>query len=46
MCSFCCYLQIAGCSLDLANLLVSLLPVIVTVPLQDYDPLYGTEIKV
>lgn len=44
--SFCCYLQIAGCSLDLANLLVSLLPVVVRVPLQDYDPLYGIEIKV
>lgn len=46
LCSFYCYLQIAGCSLDLANLLVSLLPVVVRVPLQDYDPLYGIEIKV
>lgn len=33
--------QVAGGRLELSNLLVSLLPVVLKVPLQDYDPLYG-----
>ena len=38
--------QIVGRSLEfnLANLLVSLLAVVLKMPLQDYDALYGTEI--
>lgn len=34
-------LQVAGSRLELSNLLVSLLPVVLKVPLQEYDPLYG-----
>lgn len=33
--------QVAGSRLELSNLLVSLLPVVLKVPLQEYDPLYG-----
>ena len=33
--------QVAGSRLDLSNLLVSVLPVVLKVPLQEYDPLYG-----
>lgn len=45
--SFCLFFnQIVGRSLEfnLANLLVSLLAVVLKMPLQDYDALYGTEI--
>ncbi|XP_022782202.1 lysosomal-trafficking regulator-like isoform X2 [Stylophora pistillata] len=36
--------KVAGSSLELANLLVSLLPVVLRVPLQHYDCLYGLEL--